>query len=219
MAKTVGKVGIWNRALDRIGETEPIEDEDEDRMAADVCRRHYDDCLLEVLESTPWPFATKQSALTSPTGVTRTGWDYIYTLPTDCAYPLALLDEDQRIGLMNADERVPFEIMSDDAGVWRILCCDVASDEFEVLEYVATPTSTASNDTTGGGINGWPRTFADAVIWRLAAELALAIKKDRQMYIGCMQSYMLSLSNARADQFNSKHPDPEPDPPSVAARS
>jgi len=209
VAKTASKVQLWNRALDRIGETDAIETETEDRLAAGICNRHHDDCLLQVFESSPWPFATKQASLSSPTGVTRTGWEYIYTLPTDCAVPLALLDEDQRIAQFNSDERIPFEILADDDDDWRILCCDVASDEFEVLEYTALHES----------IESWPRAFVDAFVWRMAAELALALKKDRALYVACMQSFAMAVSAARADQFNARHPDPEPDPPSVAARS
>jgi hypothetical protein len=61
--KTITKVGIWNRALERIGETGTVGSEDEDRLAASVCRIHFDDVLEKVLESFQWPFATKQVAL------------------------------------------------------------------------------------------------------------------------------------------------------------
>jgi hypothetical protein len=63
--KTITKVGIWNRALERIGETGTVASEDEDRLAASVCKIHFDDVLEKVLESFQWPFATKQIGLTA----------------------------------------------------------------------------------------------------------------------------------------------------------
>jgi hypothetical protein len=61
---TTSKVGIWNRALSRIGETVPVESETEDNTAARSCQLHYDDCLREVLESFAWPWARRQAILT-----------------------------------------------------------------------------------------------------------------------------------------------------------
>jgi hypothetical protein len=65
MPVSATKVDIWNRALDRIGSTSPLaaENEDDDALAPSVCRRHYDDILIEVLESLPWAFARKQARL------------------------------------------------------------------------------------------------------------------------------------------------------------
>jgi len=274
MPKSASEIQVWNRALTKIGETDPIEDETDDRLAAEQCKLHYDDCVLAVFESRPWPFATKQAALSRPSvvdnftgdgstteyaltkgyraatevtvtvgGVATTGftmanagtlrgsitfdsapasdaaivvtysqqvvgWEYAYTLPTDCAMPLALLDEDQRIAQFNGDDRIPFEVVEDQSGEWRILCCDYSSSEFEVLEY------TALNEY----IPGWPRDFVEAVAWRLGAELALGLKKDLQLHQTCMQWFYASVSSATASQQNSRHPDPEPDPPSVAIR-
>src|SRR5690242_13741948 len=94
------KVDIWNRALDRIGETEEIEDEDDSCLAAAKCQRHYDDCLGEVLESFPWPFAKGQAQLAELAGVTRAGWGHVYGLPDDFVAARSILYGGLRIGLI-----------------------------------------------------------------------------------------------------------------------
>lgn len=63
MAQSAAKVDIWNRALDRIGETQGVQSETEDTPAAGVCRHHYDDILRELLEKRDWPWAIKQVTL------------------------------------------------------------------------------------------------------------------------------------------------------------
>lgn len=63
MAST-SKVDVWNRALSRIGVTDGIESEDEDRVEADVCSLHYDDLVREVLAASVWQWAKRQRPLT-----------------------------------------------------------------------------------------------------------------------------------------------------------
>ena len=57
------RVDIWNKALGRAQETEVVENEDDDTLAARVCLLEYDDALKEVLEQIPWAFARKQAVI------------------------------------------------------------------------------------------------------------------------------------------------------------
>lgn len=59
------KIDIWNMALDRIGQSESIEAEDEDTPAAGVCARHWPRIVREALEAHPWHWATRQRVLVS----------------------------------------------------------------------------------------------------------------------------------------------------------
>ena len=201
-------VDIWNMALDCIGENESIELETEERLSAEVCRRHYDNIVRRAFEAVPWPFAVKQATLSSPSGVTRTGWEYIYTLPTDCAIPLALLGEDQRVGLFTPDNRFPFDIQMSESGTWKVLCCDLAADDFEVLEYVAYSEY----------VLGYPAQLVDAIQYGLAAKLAFSVAKNPQLAGAMIQLRNQALSEARAQAFQTRQHDPEPITDSVAAR-
>ena len=210
MVETRGKVGIWNRALSRIGETVRVQIETDTTAAAEACETHYDDCRREVFQSADWDFAIKQAELALATGVTRVGWDYVYTMPADCARPIALLADGQRIGTFTADQRNVYQIMADDNDEGTILCTDLeaASDDFDVLEYVAYHEY----------VPGFPPQFLDALAWRLAAELALAIPKDAQKANAMLSMYYRSISMAKAQMLQRSQRDPEPDPPSVVAR-
>lgn len=212
MGRTQSEIAIWNKALSRIGETDFVEATTQSTPAAEACSLHYEDCLEQMLERFPWPFATKQADISSPSGVSRTGWDYIYTLPSDCIRPIALLAEDVRVSLLGLGGAPTFEIRLNDAGNGRLLCCDldVSVEDFEVLEYIPMLTSAA--------ITTMPRAFIDALAWRLAAELAMALKKDPTLAAKCLGAYEGSIDRAMCDVLNAREEDPRPTTPSIAKR-
>jgi hypothetical protein len=64
VARTDSKVGVWNKALRNIGETDRIEDPtDTARLAAEVCNEEWEDAVEEVLGKLPWAFARRHGAL------------------------------------------------------------------------------------------------------------------------------------------------------------
>lgn len=211
MAKSRTKVAIWNRALAKIGETgDRVSSEDDETPQAEACALAYDDCLVQLLELRPWPFAMRQSTLAQPSGVEREGWECVYALPTDCVTPLALLAEDERIGLFGKDAKHPFAVMDNDDGDGALLCTDLdnGDDDFEVLEYVGLHEHVVS----------MPRTFVDALVWLLAAELADSLKKDSQDADRCLGRFEYALALATVAAFAGQQQDPEPSTPSIAAR-
>lgn len=202
------KVDIWNRALDRIGETEAIEDEADDRLAAAVCRRHYDDCVGEVLEDFPWPFAKKQGQLAELAGAGRAGWTHTYALPADFVAPRAILVGGLRVGLEAAETRVPYELQSNDAGDGQVLVTDVDLADADAFEYTARIEVVAA----------FPRLFVNALAWRLAAELALGVRKDPKLAGSCLQMCEGAIAKAFTAQLRGAQEDPEPEASSIRAR-
>jgi hypothetical protein len=274
VALTTTKVGLWNRALGRIGVTDLLEDEDDDRPEAEVCRLVHDDLVRQALEAYVWPWAMRQTTLSSideqtttyddsttpavdgtndeftipyayvdsqqltvelldadgnatelengtdytvteaadgvqafatltdPPAVgesvrvtvttERTGWEHVFALPDDCVTPVALLYEDTRHVLVPAECRIEHAIMANDAGDGWILCANFDSDEVDGFEYVAFIESPTA----------WTRHFVDAVVWRIAAELANAIKKDAEVANYCLRMYEAALDAAAAQAQN-----------------
>lgn len=283
MAST-SKVDVWNRALGRIGESLRLEDENDDRPAAETCARHYDDILREVFEARPWPWAMRQTVLTdiseqidshagtgaqlefgisapflSTSQVTvevidsggtateqeagtdysvtqadpeqaieaslamvvapavgetlritvtteRVGWTNLYALPADCVTPVAILSQGVRLDLLQEKSKEEHDKLINDGGTGYMLACNV--DEVEAFEYVTLITS----------VGTWPAMFLDAVVWRLAAELALEIKKEPQLAAQMMQAYMASQATAFAMSSNARQNTQKPTSPIVAAR-
>jgi hypothetical protein len=200
------KLSIWNRALARIGEQRLAAGQDVTPTTepAKQCALAYDDCVAEALGAggRPWTFALKQAALTAaPAGTAFTGWTYVYQLPAGCITPVALLPEGTRLAWMPSDMRLVFDtrtarVASTDT---RFLVTDAeggSGKDFEALEYVAV----VDEDL-------WPSAFVDAVVHRLAAELALVLRKEPQLASGLMNAYAAALSRAASTAWNGRQED------------
>jgi len=287
--RTSSKVAIWNRALAKVGETNLVESEEEDRPAAELCRLHYDDALDFLLGAHVWSWAIRQTPITQidtqtytwayADGVTpwthwripypytnlaaqltvthidssdvetvlssddgdftlvdvipggfrqvvvldsaltsgeslrldltyeREGWEHVYAVPSDLVKPIALLADGERLGAMNPEDREPFELQLYDDGETHLLCTDYDEDDFEVLQYV-------SRDIA---IVAFPQAFIEALVWRLASEIAYPLTKKPQVEARCEQRAMLALTIAIDRSENDRHED-EPTTPSLNAR-
>lgn len=203
---------VWNQALARIGHTKFIGSTTDTSTEAVLCNLHYTNTVKRCLEDWLWPFARKQVALAEPDGVTRNGWEHVYSLPTDCVTPIALLPEDTKFADLAVGDRIPFEIMSDDDGEGQLLCTNASLDDadFAVLEYVAFIDD----------VGAWSGMFMDAVAWRLAVELSAALTKKETQADWCMRNYAMAIAAARDHQANTgnRGRDTAPTTPSIAAR-
>lgn len=158
------KTEIANRALRRAGIGQTLTDlATDDSENADACRDHYDDCRDEALEYGPWSFATRRAVLALVAGTAPEEWEYQYGLPTDCVRPL---DLPSGLRAPRADQETEFIVESD--GSQRLLYTD---QEDATLRYVAR------NDDP----STYSRAFADALVYRLAADLALALARNPQL--------------------------------------
>lgn len=201
------RVDIFNKAADRIGQTEAIEDENEVRLLANLCRRHFDDCLEEALELKPFPWSGKQCRPT-PLEARRVGWAYTYQLPPDFIACRALISGGQRFSLLRGEERIPYELQATDDSEGKLLCTDYLFESEDALEYTTRVTN----------VGDWPRLFVSAVAFRLAFELALAIPKDTNLAKGMWDSFEVMLARAFAQSLNQQTPDQPATPDGVAAR-
>jgi hypothetical protein len=155
------------------------------------------------------PSAGEQIRITVTTS--REGWEHVYQLPEDCVTPIALLGEDERIDLLSVEDRIEFAIEANNKRDGKLLCCDIDDDDLEALEYTAV----IDNPTV------WSALFVDAVAWRLAAELALSIKKDKALQKAIMDpkegDYTIALERAQVEDLNIGHTF-DPVSPSLAVR-
>lgn len=89
----IGKVDVWNMALDHIGESEALESAEDTAPAALVCARHWERVVREALELHAWRWATRVRRLVDVAEqvaqYTGDGTLDTYQLPA------AYLDEDQ----------------------------------------------------------------------------------------------------------------------------
>lgn len=275
MVATGSKVGVWNRALLRIGHTRLIQSEADPGDEAEVCDAVYDDVVREVLEARDWnwatdirpitqvntrtvsftgdsltseftiPYAFRDSTqvsatvggapapsftVTAPTesalgtisivptpgsGVPivvtisyqRVGWRNIYSLPSDFLRPVALLTRGERIDMTPTALQQQWRIVMDDDGRSKVLLADLAPSAVAGIEYVGARYDVVS----------WPRKFLDAVVARMAMELAAAIPKDPNKAQLMLALYDDALSKAFALDQELKN-DALPVTPSLGAR-
>lgn len=204
------KVDIWNQALLRIGVTDLLEDEEDDRVEAKVCGLHWDRILREMLGLYPWTFARAQKPIAELAAVTRTGWEHIYQLPTDFISPVGIVSGETRLSLVPGEEQAAYEVQADDAGEGKVFCCDLAPTDIDALSYtrvIDTPTA-------------YPAGFESALAFALAGELALAVPKDKQLGTAMLQQAGIAAARAFAVDSRGRRESPTAVPPSsIRARS
>lgn len=154
------------------------------------------------------PLAVGQT-ITITVSTERVPWEHVYALPNDCVTPITLLDEGESYDQMQVEDRPAFDVMSNDAGTGRILCTDLDIDtDFEVLEYIASVSY----------VPAMSRQFVDALVWRLAADLALALPKDTRKSDWCFDKFRASISLAEKAMRDLGDLGIPPDSPSIEAR-
>ena len=204
------KVDVWNRALNRIGQTEWIEDEGADQLAA--VGHAVRPPRGEALELRDWDFARKQCQLrVAPVGAARAGWNHVYSLPEDFVSARALLQGGLRASLDPEETRLAYELQANDAGDGLLLCTDADLSDVDALEYTSSAVT----------ITVWPRLFVSAVVWRLAAELALAIVKGaegQRLANAALQMFEAAVAVTHARRARSAQPDQDLEAPSIRAR-
>lgn len=195
-------VEICNLAIVRIGQRgELISSLTEATVAAEVCDVVYPLSRDAVLASFPWPFATRRVNLAVLAGAERGDWEFVYTLPIDCVTVLRVTPAVRSPG---PDQRVPFEL-EDDANTGKVLLTDSALAE---LVYVARVEL----------VTKYPPLFVQALAWKIAAELSMALPKDPKLAVLMEQKYMATLREAAAAEFRQSQEGPLPDSEFIRAR-
>jgi hypothetical protein len=195
------EAAICNRALSRIGQTNKLIDDLEldTGVVAETCRGLYPVSRDAVLETLPWPFATRRFPLVQLSGVTRNGWVGVFSLPADCLvpryiwHPVPVADElrPTRMGFLQTFAPQVHFVIEDDATLGRVLLTNQATPELVYTAQVTQP----------------PRftpLFVDALAWHLAADLALALSKRPSVAAAMQQKYELALARAGRASFNAE---------------
>lgn len=189
-------------ALLRVGQREVIQDLAEGTAAAEACSALYEHCRDAVLESFAWPFANKRALLAELANITRSGWKFVYALPVDCVAPRYLW-----VGrLISQELEAPFTIeLEETAPDKRCLITDQPDAELVYTALVKEP-------------GRFSPLFRDALAWKLAAELALALPIKPALAVKAEQMYAYTLARAEAAQFNQQTRDVEPRSEFIRAR-
>lgn len=149
---------------------------EQDTKAAKLCKERYPILRNEVLESHPWSFATKRVTLAQLAETPEFGWAYVYQLPTN--YLRALQGD---------TELVEFAIEGNKL---------YTSESSFKLKYIFENTNPGT----------YTHQFAEAVAWRLAADLAYPIVNSNTLSKTMMDTFIEFLRNARFVNASSSTP-------------
>jgi len=173
------KIQIFNMALSRVG-TALISDPDGFGGGTEQLRLFWDLVLDEELRGFQWNFATKRTAL-ALLAATPVGYDYAYSLPTDCLFVRHLLDEDGN---------------RDDTYEWEVESGELLTD-MEDARVLYTREITDPNDFSA--------IFTSMFAARLAAEVCPVIKpQDGKKQMNLWRVYDLLLTKAKYSDAREK---------------
>lgn len=172
-------VSICNRALALIGGTRKISSLLEASTEANACRSVYDFSLRSLLAEHPWVWCRSVAALPQASLVSVPGFLYAYNFPASCLYLHRVFNEDCKSG--------PFAQYVVDGT--RMIFTDLFQ---AYAEYTKLPEEDI-----------FPPLFAEALAWRIAAELSVALSggstsKREHLY----KFYSEAVANAAALDAN-----------------
>ncbi|MDH7974441.1 hypothetical protein QH494_19810 [Sphingomonas sp. AR_OL41] len=167
----------------------PIADIAEDSLEARECARFYPHCLRLLLERHDWSFTNRRASLAElAVDDRRDEWPHAFTLPVDCVTPLRLIAPCQA-GATDfiVEHRTLYARLPD-----------------VVLEYAARDMDESEASAL----------FVDALVYALAARLAVPIRDSREIKGQLLQQAEIAFQRAVAADRNRQ---PEHDGPNDEA--
>lgn len=178
MDEAITDVSICNSALIKLG-CNVISSLSDDTKEAVLCNARLAHIRNKVLEDHNWGFATKFVELASVDAgdLDLNGWGYAFLLPAD------LLRMQRGEDWDDSFETSDGYLLAD-------------SDPFKI-KYTAKITNPGS----------FTYSFAEALSWRLAADLAYALTRSREVGETMMKGYEMDLKAARYNDAHKKSPE------------
>ncbi|MHA8112854.1 hypothetical protein ACX122_07025 [Kosakonia cowanii] len=195
-------VEICNRALSSIGNSRSINSLNEASKEAGECSLYFDACRDSVLADFDWNFATKRVAL-ADTGTPPPDWKFAYRYPTDCVR----ITEIMVPGVRNptAAQRISYEVGADASGTGKLIYTD---QEDAWMKYVGRVTD----------VNMYDAIFAEALAWRLAAAINMALTGNADLGNNALNMYGRVILSAGSHSLNESQEPVMPESEFTSAR-
>lgn len=182
------RIDIINLALANLSNQNFIQDEGEQNSEAIQASRHWSVVLDSVLSEYAWSFACHAEPLALLDDDTAySGWAYHYAYPAGC---VAIRKVFAAGG--NRDPE-PFRVGLARGGALQAVMTNV---EDAVAEYTVNTVP----------VSQFPPQFANALAWRLSAEIALAQRADPSLFDACLKGYMAQVDLAKLRDAQERGP-------------
>ena len=192
---------ICNMALSKlnVARITDLRDGTDTSRQATECRLIYDITRDMVLRDFPWNFARKRQVLALVTDE-YVGYDYAYMYPSDAVRAVEIYNPTSSMGYEDGyvvdglyiegraktkTPKIPYEVVTNSTLTHRHILTDQADATLIYTARVINP-------------NNYDSSFIQALVWRLAADLANPMKAQPQLADQLMQRYMLALGSAEA---------------------
>jgi hypothetical protein len=211
VAGVTSEAQLSSISLLRIGQKQTINSLDDRSASAQACKALFANARDSLLETLDWPFARRRATLAATT-LTRSEWSFVYSLPTNCLAPRWITTGLQAA---DADTKIPFAIEGDDSvGTNRVLLTD--QDDAELV-------FTAGGPNAGNPGQAWPPAlmpplFVDALAWKLACDLTLALPVKPGTLELMEKRFAIALGAAAAASRNQQRDPKLPTPRFIKAR-
>lgn len=156
---------------------DPISSLSQDTKNARLCNSVFEILRNKVLEDHTWSFATKTATLASIVGTPLMDWTYQFQLPSDLLKIIR-----------------PESWKQDFATLDGYLH---ANDDPIIIKYIYENTNSGT----------WSYSFATALSWRIAAEIAYNITKSNTVATTMMAGYDMDIKAARYNDAHNKSPE------------
>ena len=172
------QTGLINRALVRIGKQRIVSFE-EQSASAQAVRDIWNDVRQSAIRSHPWNFAIRRTSLSPVDGTPPFGWDYRFRKPAAQNDHQGWL---RTLGVWeDAGETVPADWDAEGPYI-------LANVDLLYLRFVADITN----------VSNWDPLFAEALMLKLASELAVALANSNQMHDTYYAAAEKAFARARA---------------------
>lgn len=218
-------VALYNLALARVAVTKFIVATTDRNQQADVLNVFYPLCAARLLEKYPWSFAQRHASMPlvasaddTPTPLWAGRWAYGYAVPADALVVRSLAwsvgtapgsfvtppeeFEDRRAGFWS--NPIPWELEDDGAG--------------NVLVLTNAPQAVAVYTARITDVTRFPPSFASALAWLLASEIATPLSISDGVRNKAIAEYEAELSRAMAADANARQDRPPRDAEFIRVR-
>lgn len=175
-------VGICNMALSNIGK-KTIADINEASTEARTCKLHFPLTRDTLLQCYPWEFAKTVSTLAAVANAREERWAYAYARPAGCLKPIRIVPE---VDIPEDADQIPYEASE------GLIYCSEAAARLEFIQKFDDPAR-------------FPPMFCEALIWALAAKIAIPLTADQAIRKDAYQIAAQTLGAAQMADANENH--------------
>jgi len=170
----ISEVSVCNSALIKIG-ADRISSRTENVKSAICLNAIFDQIRDCELRDHPWNFAILRTTLAPTSTTPNSEYDYEYDLPSDCLRVLAVLLDVDDDGTEDYDYVIEAgKILIDESSIY--------------VKYIKREDDPSE----------WDPSFAEALAWRLAREVAFNLTQSVSVVEMCEKGYRAAIAQARA---------------------